>query len=96
MADNVASPLHVENFPEDLRRRAKAEAALRGITLRDLTIEAVHEWCCKYGGGKSASGGSGGAGGGGGGGNAIIVSGTGYPSTSGGSGSTSGGGGSGR
>ena len=36
------SPLpHVENFPEDLRRQAKALAAAKGVTLRGYIIEAV-------------------------------------------------------
>jgi predicted HicB family RNase H-like nuclease len=34
--------IHYE-IPEDVHRRAKAEAALRGLTLRDYVIQALEQ-----------------------------------------------------
>ena len=34
--------IHYE-IPDDLHRRAKAEAALRGLTLRDFLIQALEQ-----------------------------------------------------
>ena len=33
--------LNVKDFPEDLHRKAKAEAALTGISLKELIIRAI-------------------------------------------------------
>ncbi len=41
--------LAVENFPLDLRRRIKVEAALRGLTMREAVIEAMGAWCAGEG-----------------------------------------------
>jgi hypothetical protein len=40
----------IRSFPEDLHRRAKATAALEGITLRELILKAVREYVEKKGG----------------------------------------------
>lgn len=44
MPDSLVT-LTVEGFPDDLRRRLKAEAALRGMTLRAAITEAAAAWC---------------------------------------------------
>jgi len=36
--------LNVKDFPEDLHRRAKSEAALMGISLKELIIRAITEY----------------------------------------------------
>jgi hypothetical protein len=36
--------VYIRNFPEDLQRKAKAAAALEGITLKDLVIKAIREY----------------------------------------------------
>jgi hypothetical protein len=36
--------LQVERFPADLRRKLRAEAALRGKTMREALIEAAQSW----------------------------------------------------
>ena len=38
------SILNVKDFPDDLHRKAKAEAALMGISLKELFIRAVKEF----------------------------------------------------
>ena len=35
--------LRVRDFPDDLLRKAKSEASLKGMTLKDLVTEAVTE-----------------------------------------------------
>jgi predicted HicB family RNase H-like nuclease len=36
--------LNVKDFPEGLHRKAKAEAALMGISLKELIIRAITEY----------------------------------------------------
>ncbi len=43
--------LNLRDFPEDLQRKAKAEAALMGITLKELIIRALTEYLKKKKGG---------------------------------------------
>lgn len=33
--------LHIKDFPEDLQRRIKSEAALTGVSLRELVINML-------------------------------------------------------
>lgn len=33
--------LYIKNFPKELRQLAKAEAALQGVTLREIVAEAL-------------------------------------------------------
>jgi predicted HicB family RNase H-like nuclease len=39
--------LNIKDFPEDLHRKAKAEAALMGISLKELIIRAITEYLKK-------------------------------------------------
>ena len=39
--------LNIKDFPDDLHRKAKAEAALEGISLKALFIKAVEEYLKK-------------------------------------------------
>ena len=39
--------LNIKDFPDDLHRRAKAEAALMGISLKELIIRAITEYLKK-------------------------------------------------
>jgi len=39
--------LNVKDFPDDLHRKAKAEAALMGISLKELIIRAITEYLKK-------------------------------------------------
>ncbi len=43
--------LNIKDFPEDLHRKAKAEAALMGISLKELIIRAITEYLKKKKGG---------------------------------------------
>jgi len=36
--------INIKDFPEDLHRKAKAEAALMGISLKELIIRAITEY----------------------------------------------------
>jgi predicted HicB family RNase H-like nuclease len=36
--------INFKDFPEDLHRKAKAEAALMGISLKELIIRAITEY----------------------------------------------------
>jgi predicted HicB family RNase H-like nuclease len=36
--------INLKDFPEDLHRRAKAKAAMRGISLRELIIRTITEF----------------------------------------------------
>lgn len=36
--------LNIKNFPDDIHRQAKAEAALMGISLKELIIRAITEY----------------------------------------------------
>lgn len=38
----MATMIQIRNVPDDLHRRAKARAALQGITLSDLALRALH------------------------------------------------------
>ena len=40
--------VYIREFPEDLHRRSKAEAALMGITLKELIIRALTEYLKKH------------------------------------------------
>jgi hypothetical protein len=40
----MATAYTIRNIPEDLHRKAKATAALEGITLRELILKAVAEY----------------------------------------------------
>lgn len=42
--------LNVKDFPDDLHRKAKAKAALMGISLKELIIRAITEYLKKKGG----------------------------------------------
>ena len=39
--------VYLRDFPEDLHRKAKSEAALEGISLKALFIKAVEEYLKK-------------------------------------------------
>ncbi len=39
--------LNVKDFPDDLHRKAKSEAALMGISLKELIIRAITEYLKK-------------------------------------------------
>ncbi|PKN68061.1 MAG: 3-hydroxyacyl-CoA dehydrogenase [Deltaproteobacteria bacterium HGW-Deltaproteobacteria-15] len=39
--------VNLREFPDDLHRKAKAEAALMGITLKELIIRALTEYIQK-------------------------------------------------
>jgi predicted HicB family RNase H-like nuclease len=39
--------INIKDFPEDLHRKAKAEAALEGISLKALIIKAMEEYLKK-------------------------------------------------
>ncbi len=41
--------LLIKGWPDDLRRRMKAKAAIRGITLREAMIEAARLWLRRTG-----------------------------------------------
>jgi predicted HicB family RNase H-like nuclease len=43
--------LNIKDFPEDLHRKAKAEAALMGISLKELIIRAITDYLKKKKGG---------------------------------------------
>jgi hypothetical protein len=43
--------LNIKDFPDDLHRKAKAEAALMGISLKELIIRAITEYLKKMKGG---------------------------------------------
>ena len=40
--------LNVKNFPKDLHRRAKIQAAILEISLKDLIIEAMEDFLEKH------------------------------------------------
>ncbi|UCF85727.1 MAG: hypothetical protein JSV50_08875 [Desulfobacteraceae bacterium] len=41
------SVVYLKDFPEDLHRRAKAEAALMGISMKELIIRVLTEYLKK-------------------------------------------------
>ena len=43
--------LNVKDFPDDLHRKAKSEAALMGISLKEIIIRALTEYLKKRKGG---------------------------------------------
>ena len=43
--------INIKDFPEDLHRKAKAEAALMGISLKELITRAITEYLKKKKGG---------------------------------------------
>ena len=43
--------LNIKDFPEDLHRKAKSEAALMGISLKEFIIRAMTEYLKKKKGG---------------------------------------------
>ena len=45
------STVFLRDFPEDLHRKAKSEAALMGISLKELIIRAITEFLEKRKGG---------------------------------------------
>ena len=44
--------INIKDFPDELHRQAKAQAALMGISLKELFIRAVQEYLKKKKGGK--------------------------------------------
>ena len=43
--------LNIKDFPDDLHRKAKSEAALMGISMKELIIRAITEYLTKKKGG---------------------------------------------
>jgi len=41
---NRMTTINIKDFPDDLHRKAKAEAALMGISLKELIIRAITEY----------------------------------------------------
>jgi len=41
------SIINIKDFPDDLHRRAKSEAALEGISLKAIIIKALEEYLRK-------------------------------------------------
>jgi len=39
--------INIKDFPDDLHRKAKAEAALMGISLKELIIRAINDYIKK-------------------------------------------------
>ncbi len=44
----MAKTIIIKNFPEDLHRRAKAKAALEGITLKALIIKLLETYLVEF------------------------------------------------
>ena len=44
--------LNIKSFPDDLHREAKIQAAMLGIPLRELVIQAVKDFLKEQKGGK--------------------------------------------
>jgi predicted HicB family RNase H-like nuclease len=44
----VAKTIIIKNFPEDLHRKAKAKAALEGITLEALIIKLLETYLKEF------------------------------------------------
>ena len=44
--------LNIKDFPDDLHRQVKIQAAIMGISLKELTITALTEYLKKKKGGK--------------------------------------------
>jgi predicted HicB family RNase H-like nuclease len=47
MKNNNLKDLNLRAFPEDLHRKAKAKAAMMGISLKELIIRAITEYIKK-------------------------------------------------
>ena len=45
---HVAKTIIIKNFPEDLHRKAKAKAALEGITLKALIIKLLETYLKEF------------------------------------------------
>lgn len=45
------SILNIKDFPDNLHRKAKAEAALMGISMKELIIRAITEYLTRKKGG---------------------------------------------
>lgn len=45
----MAKTVIIKNFPEDLHRKAKAKAALEGITLKALIIKLLETYLEEFG-----------------------------------------------
>ena len=45
---HVAKAIIIKNFPEDLHRKAKAKAALEGITLKALIIKLLETYLVEF------------------------------------------------
>ena len=41
--------VYIRNFPEDLHRQVKIQAAIMGISLKELTVRALTEYLKKKG-----------------------------------------------
>lgn len=44
----MAKTIIIKNFPEDLHRKAKAKAALEGITLKALIIKLLETYLVEF------------------------------------------------
>ncbi len=44
----MAKTIIIKNFPEDLHRKAKAKAALEGITLKALIIKLLETYLAEF------------------------------------------------
>ena len=44
----MAKTIIIKNFPEDLHRKAKAKAALEGITLKVLIIKLLETYLTEF------------------------------------------------
>lgn len=44
----MAKAIIIKNFPEDLHRKAKAKAALEGITLKALIIKLLETYLVEF------------------------------------------------
>jgi len=47
MKKNNLKDINLRDFPEDLHRKAKAKAAMMGISLKELIIRAITEYIKK-------------------------------------------------
>ena len=47
MKSNQPKNINLRAFPEDLHRKAKAKAAMMGISLKELIIRAITEYIKK-------------------------------------------------
>lgn len=44
--------LNIKDFPDDLHRQVKIQAAIESLSMKDLIIKALHEYLKKKGGVK--------------------------------------------